>query len=80
MSATIIDRKAIAADLRGAVKAETARLRAAHGLAVVLIGEDPASQFYVASKSRAVSSSALASWMRTDTRNSESRLSCVRCS
>jgi len=54
MSATIIDRKAIAADLRGAVKAETARLRAAHGLAVVLIGEDPASQFYVASKSRAV--------------------------
>jgi methylenetetrahydrofolate dehydrogenase (NADP+) / methenyltetrahydrofolate cyclohydrolase len=58
MSATIIDGKSIAADLRGAVKAETARLRAAHGivpgLAVVLIGEDPASQSYVASKSRAV--------------------------
>ena len=58
MSATIIDGKAIAADLRAAVKAEAARLRAAHGivpgLAVVLIGEDPASQSYVASKSRAV--------------------------
>jgi methylenetetrahydrofolate dehydrogenase (NADP+) / methenyltetrahydrofolate cyclohydrolase len=58
MSATIIDGKAIAADLRAAVKAETARLRAARGivpgLAVVLIGDDPASQSYVASKSRAV--------------------------
>jgi len=58
MSATIIDGKTIAADLRAAVKAETARLRAARGivpgLAVVLIGEDPASQSYVASKSRAV--------------------------
>ena len=58
MSATIIDGKAIAADLRAAVKAEAARLRAARGivpgLAVVLIGDDPASQSYVASKSRAV--------------------------
>lgn len=58
MSATIIDGKTIAADLRAAVKAETARLHAARGivpgLAVVLIGDDPASQSYVASKSRAV--------------------------
>ncbi|MFY9769674.1 MAG: bifunctional methylenetetrahydrofolate dehydrogenase/methenyltetrahydrofolate cyclohydrolase FolD [Xanthobacteraceae bacterium] len=58
MSATIIDGKIIAADLRAAVKAETQRLHAAHGivpgLAVVLIGDDPASQSYVASKSRAV--------------------------
>jgi methylenetetrahydrofolate dehydrogenase (NADP+) / methenyltetrahydrofolate cyclohydrolase len=58
MSAIIIDGKSIAADLRGAVKAETARLKAAHGivpgLAVVLLGKDPASQSYVASKSRAV--------------------------
>ncbi len=58
MSATIIDGRAIAADLRAAVKAETARLRAARGivpgLAVVLIGDDPASHSYVASKSRAV--------------------------
>ncbi|MGB5185221.1 MAG: tetrahydrofolate dehydrogenase/cyclohydrolase catalytic domain-containing protein, partial [Xanthobacteraceae bacterium] len=58
MSATIIDGKTIAADLRATVKAETQRLHAAHGivpgLAVVLIGDDPASQSYVASKSRAV--------------------------
>ena len=58
MSATIIDGKTIAADLRAAVKVETQRLRAAHGivpgLAVVLLGDDPASQSYVASKSRAV--------------------------
>jgi len=57
ISATIIDGKTIAADLRAAVKAETQRLRAAHGilpgLAVVLVGNDPASQSYVASKSRA---------------------------
>jgi methylenetetrahydrofolate dehydrogenase (NADP+)/methenyltetrahydrofolate cyclohydrolase len=58
MSATIIDGKTIAADLRAAVKAETARLTTAHGivpgLAVVLLGDDAASQSYVASKSRAV--------------------------
>ena len=58
MNATIIDGKSIAADRRAAVKAETVRLGAARGivpgLAVVLLGEDPASQSYVASKSRAV--------------------------
>ena len=58
MSATIIDGKSIAADLRATVKAEVQRLHAAHGfvpgLAVVLIGDDAASQAYVASKSRAV--------------------------
>ncbi len=58
MSATIIDGKSLAADLRAAVKAEVQRLRAAHGivpgLAVVLLGDDAASRSYVASKSRAV--------------------------
>ena len=58
MSATIIDGKALAADLRAAVKAEAQHLRAAHdivpGLAVVLLGDDAASHSYVASKSRAV--------------------------
>ena len=58
ISATIIDGKTIAADLRATVKAQTAHLRAARGivpgLAVVLIGDDAASQSYVASKSRAV--------------------------
>jgi methylenetetrahydrofolate dehydrogenase (NADP+) / methenyltetrahydrofolate cyclohydrolase len=59
MSATIIDGKSIAADLRASVKAQTQDLRETHGivpgLAVVLIGDDPASQSYVGSKSRAVS-------------------------
>jgi methylenetetrahydrofolate dehydrogenase (NADP+)/methenyltetrahydrofolate cyclohydrolase len=58
VTARIIDGKAIAADLRTAVAAETRRLTAAHGLvpglAVVLLGDNAASQTYVASKSRAV--------------------------
>jgi methylenetetrahydrofolate dehydrogenase (NADP+)/methenyltetrahydrofolate cyclohydrolase len=56
--AKIIDGKAIAADLRATVSAETQRLKAAHGLvpglAVVLLGENPASLSYVGSKTRAV--------------------------
>jgi len=58
VTARIIDGKAIAADLRVAVAAETRRLAAAHGivpgLAVVLVGDNPASKTYVASKSRAI--------------------------
>jgi methylenetetrahydrofolate dehydrogenase (NADP+)/methenyltetrahydrofolate cyclohydrolase len=58
VTARIIDGKAIAADLRAAVAAETRRLTKAHGLvpglAVVLLGDNAASQTYVASKSRAV--------------------------
>jgi methylenetetrahydrofolate dehydrogenase (NADP+) / methenyltetrahydrofolate cyclohydrolase len=58
MNARIIDGNAIAADLRAAVAAETRRITADHGLvpglAVVLIGANPASKTYVASKSRAV--------------------------
>ncbi len=52
--ATIIDGKAFAADLRERVAAEVAALKASHGLtpglAVVLVGEDPASQVYVRNK------------------------------
>jgi methylenetetrahydrofolate dehydrogenase (NADP+)/methenyltetrahydrofolate cyclohydrolase len=58
VTARIIDGKAIAADLRAAVAAETRRLTDAHGivpgLAVVLIGENPASMTYVNSKARAL--------------------------
>ncbi len=58
MNAKIIDGKAIAADLRAAVKAQTRRLTDAYGLvpglAVVLVGDNPASKTYVGSKSRAV--------------------------
>ena len=52
--AQIIDGKTIAERLRAEVAAEVAILRAEHGLqpglAVVLVGEDPASQVYVRSK------------------------------
>jgi methylenetetrahydrofolate dehydrogenase (NADP+)/methenyltetrahydrofolate cyclohydrolase len=55
MPAQIIDGKAIAAALRGKVAAEVARLGgAAPGLAVVLVGQNPASEVYVRSKSKAV--------------------------
>jgi methylenetetrahydrofolate dehydrogenase (NADP+)/methenyltetrahydrofolate cyclohydrolase len=58
VTARIIDGKAIAADLRATVAAERRRLTAEHGLvpglAVVLIGDNPASKTYVASKSRAL--------------------------
>jgi methylenetetrahydrofolate dehydrogenase (NADP+)/methenyltetrahydrofolate cyclohydrolase len=54
--ATIIDGKAFAAGLRARVTQETRRLGAEHGitpgLAVVLVGDDPASQVYVRSKSK----------------------------
>jgi len=54
MTAKIIDGKAFAAGLRARVAEEVARLKSDHGitpgLAVVLVGEDPASQIYVRSK------------------------------
>ena len=54
MSATVIDGKAFAAKVRGQVANHVARLKADHGivpgLAVVLVGEDPASQVYVRNK------------------------------
>jgi methylenetetrahydrofolate dehydrogenase (NADP+) / methenyltetrahydrofolate cyclohydrolase len=57
MSARIIDGKAIAAELRAGVAAEVHRMETARGfvpgLAVVLIGQNPASEAYVRSKSRA---------------------------
>jgi methylenetetrahydrofolate dehydrogenase (NADP+)/methenyltetrahydrofolate cyclohydrolase len=56
MSAHIIDGKAIAAELRGKVADAVGRLSRDHGvmpgLAVVLVGNNPASESYVASKMR----------------------------
>jgi methylenetetrahydrofolate dehydrogenase (NADP+)/methenyltetrahydrofolate cyclohydrolase len=52
--AKLIDGKAFAADLRAKIAVEVAALKAEHGvtpgLAVVLVGEDPASQVYVRNK------------------------------
>jgi methylenetetrahydrofolate dehydrogenase (NADP+)/methenyltetrahydrofolate cyclohydrolase len=57
MTAEIIDGKAIAADLRARVADQVRRLKAEHGLtpglAVVLVGQDPASEAYVRNKGRA---------------------------
>lgn len=54
--ATIIDGKAFAAKLRGNVRKLADELKASHnitpGLAVVIVGEDPASQVYVRSKGK----------------------------
>jgi methylenetetrahydrofolate dehydrogenase (NADP+)/methenyltetrahydrofolate cyclohydrolase len=56
MTAQIIDGKAFAVTLRGKVATQVAALTANHaitpGLAVVLVGEDPASQVYVRSKGK----------------------------
>ena len=55
-AATIIDGKAVAANVRAAVQASVERLRRDHGfvpgLAVVLVGEDPASKVYVKNKAQ----------------------------
>ena len=55
-SSRIIDGKAFAAGLRGRVAAQVAALKSRHGiepgLAVVLVGENPASEVYVRNKAR----------------------------
>jgi methylenetetrahydrofolate dehydrogenase (NADP+)/methenyltetrahydrofolate cyclohydrolase len=54
--ASVIDGKAIAEDLRRRVQAAVERLKSDHGitpgLAVVLVGDNPASRVYVANKAR----------------------------
>lgn len=66
MTAHLIDGKAFAADLRGTIAGHVADLKAAHGvqpgLAVVLVGDDPASDVYVRSKHRATLEVGMASF------------------
>ena len=52
--ARILDGKRVAAELRGAVARETAASGLRPGLAVVLVGDDPASRVYVRNKARAL--------------------------
>lgn len=58
MTARIIDGKTIAADLRGRIADSVHRLRrdrgVVPGIAVVLVGDNPASEVYVRTKSKAV--------------------------
>ena len=64
--ATRIDGKAFADRLRGRVATAAAAFAAqtgrAPGLAVVLVGDDPASQVYVRSKGKAVAEAGMAGW------------------
>jgi methylenetetrahydrofolate dehydrogenase (NADP+)/methenyltetrahydrofolate cyclohydrolase len=56
MAAEIIDGKQIAADMRAEIKAEVLELKSkgiVPGLAVILVGEDPASRSYVSAKEKA---------------------------
>jgi methylenetetrahydrofolate dehydrogenase (NADP+)/methenyltetrahydrofolate cyclohydrolase len=66
MTATLIDGKAFAAQVRARVAEEVAALKAGHGLvpglAVVLVGEDPASQVYVRNKGKQTLEAGMASF------------------
>jgi methylenetetrahydrofolate dehydrogenase (NADP+)/methenyltetrahydrofolate cyclohydrolase len=66
MTAQIIDGKVIAAELRARVAAEVARVKRDHGLtpglAVVLVGSDPASEVYVRSKHTQTQAAGMASF------------------
>lgn len=60
MSARIIDGKAVAAALRARLAVQVASLPFRPGLAVVLVGEDPASAVYVRNKDRAALAAGIA--------------------
>ena len=66
MTAKIIDGKIIAAELRTRVADEVARIKREHnlvpGLAVVLVGNDPASEVYVRSKHTQTQAAGMASF------------------
>src|SRR3569833_3856455 len=66
MTAKIIDGKIIAAELRARVADEVARVKREHGLvpglAVVLVGHDPASEVYVRSKHTQTQAAGMASF------------------
>src|ERR1700756_4421070 len=66
MTARIIDGKTIAAELRAQVASEVARVKRDHGLtpglAVVLVGNDPASEVYVRSKRTQTQEAGMASF------------------
>ncbi len=79
MSAQILDGKAIAADIRQTIKNRVTEMTEAGkrppGLAVVLVGEDPASQVYVRNKQRSCEEVGFLSELhRLDVETTESQL------
>ena len=78
-TANIIDGKAIAADLRARVARQVEAVKADHGLtpglAIVLVGEDAASQVYVRNKAKQTVAAGMASFdQRLDVATSEEAL------
>jgi methylenetetrahydrofolate dehydrogenase (NADP+)/methenyltetrahydrofolate cyclohydrolase len=78
MTAKIIDGKAIAQEIRQQIKQEVIRLKAeqlrAPGLAVVMVGDDPASEVYVRNKRKACRETGIESFaydLKTQTSESE---------
>ena len=78
MTTKIIDGKIIAANLRGKIAQEVARVQASHaltpGIAVVLVGEDPASGVYVRTKAKAVAEAGMRAFdhrLPADTREAD---------
>jgi methylenetetrahydrofolate dehydrogenase (NADP+)/methenyltetrahydrofolate cyclohydrolase len=66
VTARIIDGKALATEVRSALVARVARLNAAGyrpGLAVILVGDDPASAIYVRNKALACEQVGIRSWL-----------------
>ena len=75
----LIDGKAVAARILGMTEAAVSRMTAKHhvtpGLAVVLVGDDPASQIYVSSKAKKTSELGMASFeIRLPASTSEAEL------
>lgn len=66
MTAKILDGKKLSAEIRASVKEETARLKekgVTPGLAVVLVGDDPASKVYVGQKEKGCLEAGFASFL-----------------
>lgn len=81
--AQIIDGKKISAEVRAELKAEVAKLKekgVTPGLAVVLVGENPASQIYVRNKTKACEEVGIRSFQHTlpGTMKEEELLSLIR--
>lgn len=62
MTASLIDGKAIAAALREDIAAQVSQMSRKPGLAVILVGEDPASKVYVGSKIKACAKAGIESF------------------
>ena len=80
MTAYVIDGKAIAAKVRADVAADVARIKSQHGfvpgLAVVLVGEDPASKVYVTNKAKQTVEVGMASFEHKLSVEVDARRSC----